>query len=543
MAFYSILFPALEDEARARNHPWLTERADDKKSEKYMMRGNKIVLAPQGSKQGAPLCPGLYLDLNLDQIIDSVLCHEADEELRELFYHFCPDEAMVRYRQEVMSALEDAETGNAFRAFLHAMAKAGRLLAYGRQAHHPNQRDKYVLDGTAAYCNAIRQLLDQTSGLSIQSQGLMRFLDAAGAYIKEERFVRQEERALRAKSALERISYGLRVGRGVLHVDFEADTADYAQALHQCFDMKARWGTGPDEKQMEILPFRQVELSPLEALIMKALAEKHPKAFRDVREAAEEAVILPEPFIGRFVKEMRFYFLYLDLMIKLRGSGHAFAYPEITRKGEVFLGGAYDLALAISAGTVVPNDFILTEEEKGTVITGANQGGKTTFLRSIGQAAVLAALGLPVPCECACLPLYNAIFSQFTQAEDATADNGKLKEELIRLRPILQGAGRGSLVILNELFSSATAQDALDMAEHALELLMGAGAHTLCVTHIDGLRLRHAVSMVAQVQKADGKRLYKIMRAEADGQAHVGEIALKYHLTAEKIKERIAHGI
>ena len=201
------------------------------------------------------------------------------------------------------------------------------------------------------------------------------------------------------------------------------------------------------------------------------------------------------------------------------------------------------MALAMGAGAVVANDFTLSQGERSAVITGANQGGKTTYARSIGQVAVLTALGLPVPCERACLPLYNAIFSQFTQAEDAAADNGKLKEELLRLRPILQGAGKGSLVILNELFSSATAQDALDMAERTLELLTEAGAHTVCVTHIDGLCPKHAVSMVAQVQRESGRRTYRIMRAEANGQAYAGEIALKHGLAATKIKERIAHGI
>ncbi len=543
MAFYSILFPSLEDEARSGNHPWLTERADDKKGEKYTVRGNKIMLAPKVGKPDAPMRPGLYLDLNLDQVMDNVLCHEADEELRELFYHFCPDAAMVLYRQEVMRALEETKTGSAFRTFLQSMAKAGRLLQYGRQAHHPSQRDKYALDGTAVYCAAIQNLLDQTSTLPIRSQGLTGFLDAVRAYIKEARFKKLEDHALRAKNALERISYSLRVNDGILHVDFEADTADYAQALYQDFDTNARWGTEIGERQMEILPFRQVELSPLEVMIIKALMEKHPKVFQEAHEAAEETSILPVPFIGRFVKEIRFYFLYLDLMIMLRGKGHVFTYPEIAVKREVFLEGAYDLALAIGTDTVVPNDFILSQEEKSAVITGANQGGKTTYARSIGQIAVLTALGLPVPCQRACLPLYNAIFSQFTQAEDATVDNGKLKEELLRLRPILQGAGKNSMVILNELFSSATAQDALDMAGRTLELLAEAGAHVVCVTHIDGLRLQHAVSMVAQIEKTSGQRMYKIIRAEPDGQAYANEIACRHHLTATKIKERIANGI
>jgi DNA mismatch repair protein MutS len=543
MMFYSILFPSMEDEARAGNHPWLTFRTDDKKCDKYTVHGNKIVLASRERKPDGPMRPGLYLDLNMDQIMDEVLCHETDEDLREYFYHICPDASMAHYRQDVMKALEKNDTGSAFRTFLQTMAKAERLLTYGRQAHHTVQRDKYTVDGAALYCASIRQLLLRASELQILSNGLLSFLDMVRIYVNDARFIILEEQTRQVKNTLEQIAYSLRIKDGLLYVDFDADTADYVKDIHQDFDTKARWGSEAEVSRLEILPFRQMELSPLEVLIMKALMEKHPKAFQDAHKAAQEAQSLPEPFIGRFVKEIRFYFLYLDLMVKLRGKGCPFAYPEITGDGNIKILGAYDLALAISTDAVVPNDFILSEGERSAVITGANQGGKTTYARSIGQVAVLAVLGLPVPCESARLPLYSAIFSQFTQAEDAAVDNGKLKEELLRLRPILRSAGKSSLVILNELFSSATAQDAQDMADRTLTLLMEAGAHVVCVTHIDGLCLNHAVSMVAQVQETSGQRLYKIIRAEADGQAYANEIAQRHHLSFAQIKERITHGI
>ena len=543
MAFYSILFPSGEEEARARNHPWMTLRADHAREEKYTTYGNKTVLAQKNDAEEAVMRPGLYLDLNLDQIMDAVLCHETDHNLTELFYQFCPDGATVTYRQEVMRALEEPQVRGAFQAFLRSMVKAGRLLDYGATAHHAAQRDKYALDGAVLYCDAVRLLLDETSALPIKSQGLQCFLAAVRAYAGEERFGLLAHQTRQAQMALEQISYALRVNDGVLHVDFEADAFDYAQALRQDFDTKERWGTEADEGLFDILPFRQVELSPLETLIMQALMRRYPQAFGDARLAAEKCGVFPELFIARFTKELRFYLLYLDLMDQLRKNGLAFAYPAIAGDDGISITNAYDLALAIQTKAIVPNDFVLSKEERGAVITGANQGGKTTFARAIGQVAVLTALGLPVPCERAALPLYSAVFSQFTMAEDSTVDNGKLKEELLRLRPILRGAGNGSLVILNELFSSATASDALDMAERALSLMLEAGAQVICVTHINGIAVKHTVSMVAQVQKENGRRLYKVMRAEADGQAYAGEIARRHHLTFHEIKERITHGV
>ena len=530
-------------EERAGNNPWLTFRPDEKKCEKYAVYGNKITLASKQNKPDAPMCPGLYLDLNLDQIMDAVLCHDADDELKDIFYRFCPDADMALYRQDVMKTLMEPEAGDAFHAFLQAMAKAERLNQYGRQVHHAAQRDKYTLDGAVQYCDAIRQLLVRTSDLNFHSQGLQRFVDSVKTYVNDLHFIEQEKQARAAESELEQITYGLRIKDDLLNVDATADASNCVQQIHQAFDTKARWGVETDNSRLQILLFRQVELSPLEVLIMKALEERYPKAFAKAHAAAQDVLTLPEPFIKRFVKEVRFYFLYLDLMRKLIGKGCLFAFPQIVSKDGMDVQGVYDLALAIGTEAVVPNDFVLKQEERSVIITGANQGGKTTFARGIGQAMVLAALGLPIPCQSARLPLYSAIFSQFTQAEDASVDHGKLKAELLRLKPILTSGGKDSLVILNELFSSATQQDAQDMAALTIKKLMDSGAHVIFVTHIDGLRIKGAVSMVAQVVQTNRQRLYTIVRAQPDGQAYAGEIAMKYNLAYWQIKERIAHGV
>lgn len=543
MAFYSILYPSLEEESRARRHPWLDYRWKARKREEaYITRGNKIMAAGGAVQEDAPKYPGLYLDLNMDRIMASVLCQESDGDLAEVFYHFCPGTAMALYRHEVMRMLEQEETYCAFRTFFLSMHKADQLLAYGRQAHHPAQRDKYAVDGAALYCEAVRRLLKEAGSLPISSAGLKGFLDALDAYVREEGFLRLETAVRSAKEKVESIRYGLRIEQGCVYVDFDRDGADYGQA----FERDLRPADSPEAGQEErpgIRLFRQAELSPLEALIMNALAKRHVQTFRELNQAAALASAVPEETVGRFVKEIRFYFRSLDLMKRLRAEGFSFAYPEFSGSGEIAVRGAYDLALAITTPAVVPNDFTLSAEERGVIVTGANQGGKTTFARSIGQIAVLAALGLPVPCEYASIKLYDGIFSQFSEPEDITAQNGKLKEELLRLKPILRMAGRDSLVILNELFSSATVQDGMDMAEITLSRLTAVFSHIVFVTHIDALVSPGMVSMVAKVGEKDGERLYRIERAPADGRAYAASIAAKYHLTSGEIRGRISHGV
>jgi DNA mismatch repair ATPase MutS len=296
----------------------------------------------------------------------------------------------------------------------------------------------------------------------------------------------------------------------------------------------------------------QREISPdsyaphIENAVLDMVAKLYRDIFSDLDRFCVRRLGFPDPTIVRFSREVQFYLSWLEYISPFAKSGLPFCFPAVRAETDrIEIRDGFDLALASSlqTGKIVVNDFLLEAPERIIVVTGPNQGGKTTYARAFGQIHYLGALGLCVPAKEAVLILFDTILTHFEREENFLTENGKLQDDVVRLKAVFDAATAKSIVIINEIFSSTTAADAVILGNAMMDILAARGCPALCVTFLDELA-RHGketVSMMSTVRPdAPASRTYKIIRKPPDGLAYAIHIAEKYGLTYEKLRGRLA---
>jgi hypothetical protein len=346
-----------------------------------------------------PETPACFRDLHLDRVVGAIADGWKEYDLAPFFHTPLPDVEAVVYRQEVARELERDDVMNAVRAFAAAMRVVRAHLEQATKLHYyPYEHERWRLHAVETYCDTLEELQRALVRTQPKARGLAALCAYLDAYVGSPAFTALARDARQVAMALAGVHYTLLLRTGSVTVQPFADEPDYTVVVETTFE-KFRRGSAKDYRAKLS---GSIGMSQFEAQILDGIAEQHPEPFSALDAFFATHTTFIDDTIARFDREVELYVAYLAYLQPLKRAGLPFCYPMVSaRSKEVRCRDAFDLALATKLvterGTVVCNDLELHGDERIFVVSGPNQGGKTTFARIFGQLHYLAALGASTP--------------------------------------------------------------------------------------------------------------------------------------------------
>jgi len=184
--------------------------------------------------------------------------------------------------------------------------------------------------------------------------------------------------------------------------------------------------------------------------------------------------------------ELAFYVACLNLREALleRGVNTCFPEPRPLETRSFTAHGLYDVSLAFHLRSRVMGNDVDAEGKELVMITGANQGGKSTFLRSVGLAQLMLQAGMFVGADALRASVCAGLFTHYKREEDEAMESGKLDEELARMSTIADAIGHDCVLLCNESFASTNELEGSEIARQVVTALLDSEVKVFFVTHL-----------------------------------------------------------
>ena len=479
--------------------------------------------------------PEFLIDLNLDQIINEI----QDLSLMPVkkYYYYLPNgKECEDYRRAVYGDVKKPQVQQVLTEFVERLEKCKEALKAKTEVILLRQKEVWHMLEVAFYCKAFTKLYEGLSECALESEGLKVLTELLREYTSSDEFLAMSQKAMELSSNLENFRVKLEYENEQVYIVEGTVEGTYEQFLKDTL--------GDNEVRMKSPFSKKAHLDDLEQAIIKKFSKDHSEYFKEVKGFYENYQVYQNDTLMRFGDEINFYLSFYTFQKKLELKGLSFVTPTAREDMAMSALGLYDLALALSGLSVnkevVSNDFTMEEGERFFVLTGPNQGGKTTFARSLGQLVYFSKMGLDVPATAANVHSFSKLLCHFSVEESAETGRGKLMDELVRLKPMMHGEDNNAFVVINELFTTAANFDACIMGKKVLEHFIEKGCMGIYVTHLKELSTacEGVVSLRAMTDENKVQN-FKILRHQADDSVCALNQVNKHRLTYEQLKERL----
>ncbi|MEW9570395.1 hypothetical protein ABQJ54_01380 [Rhodanobacter sp. Si-c] len=257
--------------------------------------------------------------------------------------------------------------------------------------------------------------------------------------------------------------------------------ADYA--LHEMTDSKPYWLDHLWNRRESGYSFRIADRDQAGA---QALSELRNRGINEVANALAQSMDHILGFFGMLRTELAFHVGCINLHAKLAALGVPCCFPQPRAAGTRCLQfeGLCDASLALGMARGVVGNTLDANGRQLAIVTGANQGGKSSFLRSVGLAQLMMQSGLFVAAESFAGELCTGLFTHYKREEDVSLHSGKFDEELRRLSTLIEHIRPGALILFNESFASTNELEGSEIARQVVGALLERGIKVFFVTHL-----------------------------------------------------------
>lgn len=458
-------------------------------------------------------------DLRQDVALETLLQAMAVDDL---FLHDVAQAALITglhadietilYRQELVRDSLDhpAVVRELYGLAVEAMA-AKRKNNWGYISRYPSgilASSVSMLEALAGILARLKKVADQQSS-RFTSRGFTRFVAMLQSEFDDEYFttIQGHLRELRFKDGM-LLSAGL--GEGSAGANY---------TLHEAHTTRSNWLGRIIHKQPPAFTFHIDERDEAGA---KAVGDIRNRGINLAANAVAQATEHIVSFFEILKTELAFYVACLNLHDKFAAMSAPSCIPEPEAAGArtLHFRELYDVSLALNINQRVVGNTVSADGMNLVVITGANQGGKSSFLRSIGLAQMMMQAGMFVGAEAFAGEICTGLFTHYKREEDATMNKGKLDEELSRLSDFVDAITTNSTVLFNESFAATNEREGSEIATQVTDALLERHVRVFFVTHqyefAHGFfaRGRTDALFLRAERRDDGTRTFRLSPAE-----------------------------
>lgn len=477
-------------------------------------------LHPRSSDQSLNLGPmlppndaALIQDLGLDILFNAIA--EGDKFLFEVakvaILSGVTDPQVILYRQRILKDCmrDEVVIREMYQISIEALAEE-RKNYWGSFSRYPAGTLHHAVDVLQMFVGKLRRLrwVADEHAARFQSDGFSRLFAMLKAELGDDYFATIEDHLQRLKFRWG-VLISAELGRGNKGTSY---------VLRRPHNDARNWFV----RLLQREPGYTYHLHPRDEAGARYLSELRDQGVNLVANALAQSTDHILSFFQMLRTELAFYVGCLNLRRQLSDLQEPISLPVPASYGDRKLScsGLYDAGLALSTRRKVVGNDLNADGKDLVVITGANTGGKSTFMRSLGLGQLMMQAGMFVAAESFSAEIRDGLFTHFRREEDVAMESGKLDEELSRMSDIVDQLSSRSMVLFNESFAATNEREGSEIAAQITTALLERGIKVSFVTHLhefaSGLhrkRIPNAIFLRAE-RLPDGTRTFRVMEGE-----------------------------